>query len=144
MVKCRYEIFNYPFWLRCCFSSTFPQLTFHLFFFFFFQAPCLYGGVCVNNKGGYNCTCVSNKTGHNCELMADVCKPSPCGEDLCIPTEFETKGYHCTTKDQLIVMVSNEIGKGKSRFQLEKEIEELIKRARQPGTVRLQSCCITY
>lgn len=99
------------------------------------SAPCLSGGNCTNQQGDYSCACVANKTGKNCELTSNACSPNPCGDDVCAPSEFNVTGYQCIKKDQVIVMEGKGIGNGKSNYQLEKEIEELIKSARQPGAV---------
>lgn len=61
------------------------------------SGPCLFGGMCHQDVGGYTCSCVEGFIGDRCEAVVRSCNKDPCGQNaLCVdnPTGGSVKGYH--------------------------------------------------
>jgi len=94
-----------------------------------FLVPCLHG-TCLNKEGNYECTCAKTFTGKNCNLQADACANKPCNNsDLCVLSELDNSGYQCVPASQQIEMFYKTNLDISQRFDIEKEIEELLKAA---------------
>lgn len=108
---------------------TFKQLGELIVVHFFFVDPCFYNGSCSNTDGSYKCSCTSSRTGKNCELEKSACDNSTCkNTEICALSERSLNGYQCVDKQLEIAMVL--AGDERSSvFDLEKEIENLIKSA---------------
>ena len=65
-------------------------------------------------------------TGRNCELRRDSCKPNPCKEgEVC--AMMANEGHKCINEKHLIVMVVEKAAVLNKKFELEKDIENLIR-----------------
>lgn len=94
-----------------------------------FADPCFYNGSCSNTDGSYKCNCISAKTGKNCELEKAACDNNPCNNsDICTLSERSPSGFQCVDKQLEMAMVLTG-DQSVSKFDLEKEIENLIKSA---------------
>ena len=97
---------------------------------FFFPDPCFYNGTCSNTDGSYKCSCTSVTTGKTCELDKAACDGNPCnGTDTCVLSDRSSRGFQCVNKQLETVMILPEGRSYGSVFDLEKEIENLIKSA---------------
>ena len=95
----------------------------------FVADPCFYNGSCSNTDGSYKCNCTSAKTGKNCELQKAACDNNPCkNSEICALSERSSGGFQCVDK-QLEMVMDLAGDKRPSVFDLEKEIENLIKSA---------------
>ncbi|KAK3739519.1 hypothetical protein QZH41_016191, partial [Actinostola sp. cb2023] len=93
------------------------------------RAPCL-NGKCKNKIGTYECACPTNFTGKNCHLRKDACAGGPCNaSELCVLSEMDNSGYKCIHESNQIVMIHKEIIDESKSFDLEREIEGMIKSA---------------
>ena len=91
--------------------------------------PCFYNGSCSNTAGSYKCNCMSSKTGKTCELEKSACDNSTCKDsEICALSERSPNGFQCVDKKLEIAMVLVG-GKRSSVFDLETEIENVIKSA---------------
>lgn len=96
----------------------------------FFSDPCFYSGTCFNTDGSFKCTCTSAKTGKTCELEKAACNGNPCnGTDVCVLSDRSSSGYQCVNRELETTLILSEGRAYSSVYDLETEIENLIRTA---------------